>query len=290
MKPLLAAATDGKGLRYPLTASPKLDGVRALIIDGVVVSRSLKPIPNKHVQASLGGVKKFNGLDGELIVGPPGAKNVFQKTTSGVMSIEGKPDFKFHVFDQFTTDAGFDYRYNLLGGVIRYSRWMTLVPHLRVTSAEELDTLEARWLAAGYEGVMLRDPYGPYKQGRSTLKEGILIKLKRFADSEAVVVGFTQLMTNTNEAVRNELGHLERSSKKDGMKGAGILGALKVRDMKTGVEFEVGTGYTEEQRARLWKIRAALVGKLLKYKYQPVGVKEKPRFPVFTGFRDPLDT
>ena len=64
MKPMLAAPSDGNDLKYPIMVSPKLDGVRAIIIDGVVMSRSLKPIPNKYVQ-SLFGLEKFNGFDGE---------------------------------------------------------------------------------------------------------------------------------------------------------------------------------------------------------------------------------
>jgi len=32
-----------------------------------------------------------------------------------------------------------------------------------------------------------------------------------------------------------------------------------------------------------------LMGKVVKYKSQPTGVKDKPRFPVFLGFRDKVD-
>ena len=88
---MLAAKTDGKGLSYPLLASPKLDGVRALIINGIVMSRSFKPIPNAHVQ-ELFGRPEYNGLDGELIVGAPTDKDVYRNTTSGVMSQAGEPD------------------------------------------------------------------------------------------------------------------------------------------------------------------------------------------------------
>jgi hypothetical protein len=31
------------------------------------------------------------------------------------------------------------------------------------------------------------------------------------------------------------------------------------------------------------------MGKVVKYKSQPTGVKDKPRFPVFLGFRDVVD-
>jgi DNA ligase-1 len=67
------------------------------------------------------------------------------------------------------------------------------------------------------------------------------------------------------------------------------LGSLLVRDLKSKVEFEIGTGFTEQQRVELWLDRMNLRGKLVKYKSQPVGVKDKPRFPVFLGWRDRRD-
>src|SRR5512139_310093 len=70
VKPMLAAAapTELAGLPYPLLASPKLDGVRATVQGGVVLSRSLKPLPNRFVQARYGR-PEFEGLDGELSCG-----------------------------------------------------------------------------------------------------------------------------------------------------------------------------------------------------------------------------
>ena len=136
---------------------------------------------------------------------------------------------------------------------------------------------------------MLRHPDGPYKHGRSTAKEGWLLKVKRFEDSEARIIGFSELMHNANEAKRNELGHLERSSHKANKVGKQMLGALTVQDLKTKVEFDIGTGFTEDQRRLLWATGDNLLGKVVKYKSQPTGVKEKPRFPVFLGFRDKVD-
>ena len=102
MKPMLAyqKLPDLEALTYPLIASPKLDGIRCLIVDGVAVSRSLKPIRNKYVQSILGS-HEFNGLDGELVVGSPTDPDVYLKTNSGVMSVEGEPDFTYLVFDQW---------------------------------------------------------------------------------------------------------------------------------------------------------------------------------------------
>lgn len=291
MKPMLAAATDGTDLRYPVMVSPKLDGVRCLIKDGVAVSRSLKPIPNKHVQL-LFGRKEYNGLDGELIVvdtkANEAAGDVFQRTTSGVMSIEGHPKVLFFVFDDFS-DPALKFKLRLVNAAARCagSKHLQFVKHFIVRTKAGLDDHEEKFLRKGFEGLMARDPDGEYKFGRSTLKQGWLLKLKRFEDSEAKVIGWEPLKHNHNIAQLNALGHQERSTKQAGKQvDASLMGALVVQDTKTKVEFGIGTGFTEAQRR---SYRDNVVGLTVKYKYQPTGVKEKPRFPVFLGFRDSRD-
>lgn len=288
MKPMLASPTDGTELRYPLLASPKLDGIRCLIIDGVAMSRNLKPLPNAHVQ-KLFGRKEFNGLDGELICGLPSDSNVFQKTTSAVMAHEGRPMVTFFVFDTFLGDLDFVDRLQWVKKKIYGFPNLEFVTHKLIRHRDELEAYEETCLDERYEGVMLRAIEGPYKHGRSTLKEGWLLKLKRFEDSEARVIAVHPLLTNTNLAVRNALGHLERSSKQAGKRVVEMLGALTVEDVRTKVRFELGTGFTETQRVELWLDRHNLGGKLVKYKYQPTGIKDKPRFPVFLGWRHPSD-
>lgn len=295
-KPLLAATVEKvEDIRFPVLASPKLDGVRAIVIDGVVMSRSLKPIPNKHVQKLFGWME---GFDGELIVGDPTAEDVYRVTASGVMSVEGEPDVRYFVFDTLgfdLNDGGNPFRKRLEDA--RHSvgdcraeeeKRVWLVTHFEVPYLEALEELEAGWLLQGYEGVMLRDPSGRYKCGRSTLKEGILLKLKRFQDDEAEVVGVEELLRNGNEAKTNELGHTERSSHKANMIPSGTLGAL-ICKTKDGVEFRIGTGLTQADRDSLWAVRDTLPGKLVKFKHFTIGVKVAPRFPVFLGFRDPID-
>lgn len=70
-RPMLATDADLGKLRFPLLASAKLDGVRAVVRDGVVYSRSNKPIPNAYVQQKF---SRFEHFDGELIVGDPTSK------------------------------------------------------------------------------------------------------------------------------------------------------------------------------------------------------------------------
>ena len=96
-KPLLAVQADLDNLDYTdLLLSPKLDGIRAIVIDGVVLSRSLKPIPNLYIQSLF---KHLEFYDGELIVGSPTAPDVYRTSNSGCMSVNGMPDVTFYVFD-----------------------------------------------------------------------------------------------------------------------------------------------------------------------------------------------
>lgn len=294
MVPMLAGkCSDIAKLKYPLLASPKLDGVRA-IVEGIkpprLLARSLKPIPNAFAQKVFGCLPR--GVDGELIVGDPTAPDAYRKTVSAVMSQDGEPDhLRFHVFDMFDGDpaVSFQSRLENLGHAIHNEFYVSPVPHTMIYSAEELDAYENHMVTLGYEGVMVRSLSGPYKEGRSTEKEGYLLKIKRFADSEAVVTGFYELKHNDNAAEKNALGHTERSTKKEGMVLGGVLGGLEVRDVKTGVEFCIGGGFTAADRAALWADRDSLVGRTTKYKYFASGSKDKPRFPVWLGWRNSID-
>jgi DNA ligase-1 len=288
-KPLLAETADDLGsLRYPLYASPKYDGIRCVILNGVATSRSLKPIPNRFIQSILAR-HDLNGLDGELMV-----NGNFQDVTSGIMSGDGEPDFTFWVFDDCTNPEEW-----FLARDDRAHRRVLLIDHPRIRYVEQrrinersqLDEFFQANLAAGYEGVMVRSPGGRYKYGRSTLKEGILLKLKPFEDAEAVVVGFEERMHNGNEATTNALGRTERSSHKAGLVPMGTLGALIVKndELWPGRTFNIGTGFTDAQRQHIWDRREAFTGALAKFKFQAIGTKDVPRIPVFLGWRQPGD-
>ena len=65
------------------------------------------------------------------------------------------------------------------------------------------------------------------------------------------------------------------------------MGALLVRDLTTGVEFQIGTGFDAADRAEFWE--QDMRGKIVKYKSFSIGVKDKPRFPSFLGLRSEID-
>lgn len=290
MKPMLAATIeDVNQLKFPLIASPKLDGIRALIVNGKVVSRNLKPIPNKHVQKLFS--KLPEGFDGELIVGSPTSKTCFRDTSSGCMSVDGTPDVMFYVFDDYAPGDIYSTRRKLLEVFFLKNKDKTIkiVPQQRIKDVAALREYEQLMLNRGFEGIMLRHPDGMYKFGRSTLKEAALMKLKKFEDSEATVLSIEELMRNDNELQKDNLGRAKRSSHKANLTPAGKMGSLTVKDRNTGVVFDIGAGFTESDRCEIWCNKSRVIGKIIKYKYFPTGSKDKPRFPVFLGFRDKRD-
>lgn len=296
------AVDDLSKLRFPKLGSKKLDGIRCGMVKGAPHSFNMKPIRNLFIQAQLKGLRL---LDGELIVGPPNAPDVYQRTNSGVMSIEGEPDFTYYVFD--TPQVGYTMldRIKLLKQIVEADRHprVQIWPYTMLENVAAVESFEHMALRERYEGIMLSDPLGHYKFGKSTMREQARLKLKRelgkggkaeeYFDGEAMVVGTAVQMHNANEGVVDVLGRLKRSSAKAGKVPAGVLGAIHVRGLNgpfADVFFDIGSGFTHEQRVLYWQDQLALVGKVVKYKCQMSGVKDLPRFPVFLGIRDPDDT
>ena len=286
-KPMLSATLlDPYNLRYPVLVSPKLDGIRCLMHEGKAVSRNLKPIRNDYVQQMLAGLP--NGLDGELIVGSPTEGHVLNRTQSGVMSGDGQPDFKYHLFDNYNMKQGFEYRLTSLEDM-RHD-YIELVPHYVVNTVEGLLKFEQAFLSDGYEGLMVRKIDGAYKHGRSTSNEGLLFKFKRFRDGEAAVFGLRQGITNTNEATTDIMGRTKRSAHQDGkvnaLRGGTILGV----DLETGQPLEFSPGrMTMQDRAYYWLNPEQLIDRIIKYKTFDYGTLNVPRFSTFQAFRDAAD-
>ena len=285
-KPMLSGKADLDTLRFDCLASPKIDGVRLLVMNGVAMSRTLKPIPNQFVQRML-GQPQFEGLDGEIVVGPTNAPDVYLKTNSAVMSVQGECNFSYVVFDRWNKpDRPFRERLPLQEFITdRYQ--VVPLQHTRIHDLDELLAYQAQALAEGYEGVMLRAPDAPYKHGRSTTREGYLLKLKNFSDAEAEVVGVEEEMRNDNLATVDALGHTKRSSHKENRVGKGTMGALVVRGLNgpfAGVEFNIGSGFSTAQRREEWK-----PGDIVSYTFFEHGALNKPRHPVFVRRRESID-
>lgn len=289
-KPMLAAdAGDISKLIYPRIASPKLDGIRCLKVGGRALSRSFKRIPNAYIRTLIEASPLPDGVDGELILRGSGQ---FNSVSSAVMSESGTPDFVYMIFDWVVNgnkEEPFIARYCRLQNELKMpGDWAQVLHHIEVNDAEELAFFEDGCIRLGNEGVITRTLDSPYKCGRSTLREQYMLKVKRFVDSEAYIIGMVEMERNNNPAFEGELGQTKRSTCQYGMVLAGTLGALIVKDVKTGIVHNIGSGFTQAERDSLWKRKDELVNStewLVTYKFQPHGVVVKPRSPIYKGLR-----
>lgn len=304
--PMLAANAAESEFQFPAFASAKLDGLRGTVHREGLRSRSMKPFGNAAT-AKFFSHPALVGFDGEMIVGMPNAKDCFARSTSGLRNGAHDPKAVFYVFDIFDMPASYRTRFETLQKRVaalpaQFKDRVVVLPQVEVHSLAELLKFEQSALRLGFEGLIVRSGFALYKQGRSTVNEGALLKLKRFVDAEGELLGIVEQLQNQNEAMRNEVGRTHRSSAKDGLVPKGTMGALVLRDLESGIIFSVGTGFDDAKRAEFWKlcgvrvdIQATDNGKIsawtskrpmiIKYKHFEVGAKTAPRFPVFLGER-----
>lgn len=291
-QPLLAARDvfDFAALKYPVYASPKLDGIRAVTGNNPgeprMFSRSLKLIPNLHVQKVFADVPPY--LDGELVTLTNGVMDDFSTISSKIMSSGGEPDVRYAVFDTFrlptlvTRDRLVD-----AGTLAREHHLCYDVRQVHVGTPDLLSELHAENCEQGFEGTMVRSYDSHYKFGRSTLREGILLKIKPWPDDEAKVIAVNEEMANGNEKQQDAFGRAKRSTAAEGKVGKGRMGSLTCE--WRGVEFDLGTGFSALQRKEWWDNRDGWLNTHVTFKFQGIGTQGRPRFPVYKGRRHEAD-
>ena len=275
-------------IKYPVYGSAKLDGFRATVWDKVYTS-SMKLLPNLYVQNCLSN-GDYNGLDGELIVGRYNDPNAFNNTTGPLRRRDGEPDFTFYVFDDFTHPT-FTYATRwLMANDFSLPR-VVILEQRKLNSPQEVIDFEIECLTRGFEGAMIRSPDAPYKEGRATFREQYIFKRKPTEDAEGIVIDFEEQMENCNEATTNEMGLTRRASNKENLKPKGTLGKFILKSDKWSETFGCGTGkgLTNELRQEIWNNKWKYLGKVVTFKYQPYGSIDKPRLPIYKGFRAPED-
>ena len=298
-KPLLSPNDDPlknldffNNLQFPYLVSPKLDGIRGISTGSAVLSRTMKVLPSAQVQQRF-GIPEFKGLDGELVEGSLVGDGVYNRTASYVMSDNKPGDVSFYCFDCVNEDIiekPFYERLEYVSSIFADDvfPYATSVAHEVAENLKELLEIESRYLEIGYEGVMLRNPLGIYKQGRATYNQNIIYKLKRFQDDESVIIGFYEAMTNNNEKETDERGYAKRSTSMAGLVGAGTLGGFYA--LYHGMELRVPCGsFNHAQRKEIWDDQDKYLGMTLKFRFMQYGAKDKPRFMRALGFRNQMD-
>lgn len=277
-----ACDADLNKLKFPVWGLPKIDGVRQLNLTGQAIGRSGDPLKNVYT-ATLYSQPEYRGIDGELAAGLVNSPSLCRDTTSAVMTVKGEPMTQWWAFDYLaedTADMTYARRYETLKLHISIAKpaFVQLVPYTVLNSVEEVENFYNACLDNGYEGLILRDPEGKHKDGRSTTREGAYLRLKPASDKEALVLAINEAMENTNEATEDTLGHTKRSTNAEGLVPKGMVGSLECRDVTTGVEFRVGPGkMTHSERIYFFEHPEELVGGYIKYRSMDHGVKDKPR-------------
>lgn len=278
-------------MTFPKLCSPKFDGIRSIVKEGRCKSRTYIDLPSRQFQEAF---SECENADGEFIVGNATDFNVYNRTDSHVMSRD-KPaeDISYYVFDDADmtiANMPFEDRLESIKIFVATTNvpGVKFVEHHFCNDLEEMLWYENEQLALGYEGIMMRNPLGIYKHGRATYKQDIIYKLKRFQDTEGVVVGFVEKMLNTNEDIRDNLGGAKRSTAKAGLVPAGTLGKLIV-DFDGDI-CNVGLGCMKHDEAQfVWNNQELFLGKYAKCRSFGHGVKDKPRHQRFVGWRNLMD-
>ena len=227
--------------------SEKLDGVRAYWDGKKFISRLGNEFyaPNWFTK----GLPDFK-LDGELWAG----RKQFQKTVSIVRRFDAGDEWKqikYFVFDAPAQNSEFEQRLQKIDEYFKKNEapYVEILEQKICKNKKYLQEELEKIIAVGGEGLMLRQAGSLYEVGRSST----LLKLKRFYDAEAKVIK-----------------HIAGKGKFKGM-----LGALRVITPE-GVEFSVGTGFTDAERKIPPKIESTIT-----YRYQELTNAGVPRFPSF---------
>ena len=243
-------------LAFPVYVQPKLDGIRCLVYqkDGQWVFQSrnhtvFQPFP--HLEQSLEKVLPTGMiLDGELY-----RHGLDFQTITSIVRKKNHPDLsqlQYHVYDVLC-EGTFEERYTRLLQLKDLVLTETRMAH----SIEDIEQYHDYCVERGYEGIMIRNPNGPYKQARS--KD--LLKYKHFKTDEFQVVGHTV--------------------------GKGDIAVFEciTKDKSFGVMMKA----TLEQKQEMLTNIQDYYGKWLTVKYQELSKDGIPRFPVGVGWRIDMD-
>lgn len=242
---------------------PKLDGLRVkTVFDGdgepSWTSRGGKPysIPDK-IKEELKAIHKATGytmLDGEAYIHGEKLQSIQSATKK---HNELTDSIEYHIFDVPDLHKVWEDRSEDVDTIGDLCESLTKVEIVRgnvAFSFKDIDDMLGLWLEKGYEGVMVRNPDGPYLFQNKRSND--LLKYKKFFDSECKVVGC--------EEDKNGEG--------------------KLMCLWKGVHFELKMKGNHSYRC--YESQLKLVGKWINFKYQDLTLRGVPTFAVGTGERD----
>ncbi len=254
----------GKSIKFPCFAQRKFDGTRCIGIPGKgLFSRNKKSYPHlDHIVTEINKLPAAVILDGELysdtltfqeIVG------LVKRETLRAGDEEKQLQIKFHIYD-IVNDTPYEQRYaNLQVLFKRYKfKHLMLVKTDECESEEKMKELHAQYVTDGYEGLMVRNKDGAYKNARSI----DLQKVKEFFDDEFEIIDYKE---------------------GEGVEAGCVLWVCKTSEGKT---FNCRPRGTREDRAEMFERGREYIGKMLTVRFQEMSDTNVPRFPVGLTIRD----
>ena len=260
-------------LEWPLYTQPKLDGIRCLCTKDAMFSRGGKIFKSApHILKTLGDFFEKHPdvvLDGELYCDK--LANDFNKITSLVKKTkpnakdleESEKVIQYHVYDLIDTTSTFSHRNqwletNLFTAGLNNSHVIKHVMTVKVDNIEQLNTLYEGFLAASYEGQMVRvdDIY-------ETKRSKFLLKRKEFQDKEYQIL---------------EVG--EGTGNRTGMAG------FMVMKNDDGTIFKSNIKGSHEFLTELLQNKQEIVGQLATVQFFHLTPDGVPRFPYVVAIRN----
>ena len=278
---LVSPLNDKTKIKFPCIAQTKMDGMRfnAIREDGQVSYRTragkeldLFGILDEDVRLL---TKPWNAvLDGELLVVGEDGRPLDRKTGNGLLTKFQKgtgtaalaKQIRAVIWDIIPLE---DFRKGRYGmgcldrtSMLGHGRLIKPVVTYIVTSMEEAQTLYQKNLAEGEEGLVLKDPKGPWEDKRVKHQ----VKMKAELEADLRVTGFLQ-----------GAGKFE-----------GKIGSLLVESADGKVKTAVGTGLNDEERSY---DPSEFLGKIVAVKYNALiddkKTGQKSLFlPVFVEIRE----
>ncbi len=248
----------------PYIVQPKYDGVRCRAIrleNGQFLLLSSEEniiLSVPHINSILSDrIKEPIELDGELYCHGMRFEEIVSITSRTVNLHDDYRTIQYHIFDIVNESPQWK-RLKDIQSLKDLSPWLVVSPFEVCNNLEEIMRYYDKLIQQNYEGIIVRHIDAPYERKRSTL----VMKFKPKQEDNYEII-------SSIEEVDKE------GTPKD------TLGALVCKS-GDGKLFNVGTGFTDEQRQQLWSVRDLLRGEVVKIKYQHITNGNKvPRFPVF---------
>ena len=170
-------------ITFPAYVQIKYDGYRALtdMSRHILLSRRMNELPNvAHITKELAKIGAGDGvyLDGELYL-PEGIFEL-KSTLSGKTKL--KPTYYvFDMFDINQMEMGFEERWKRLQKLLKGHKfkYIKLVETMKVKNDANIHQHLAKFIKAGYEGLVVRNAAGPYKLRGRSMDVQKLVEIKR---------------------------------------------------------------------------------------------------------------